>query len=134
MITHRLKSPVPRVGMTTNLNGEDGRLERRIAPRSCVLDSRSLIGWFEDGRFVAFQARLLDISSAGAAVESWVPPPDGRDVGLCLIGDRDPTPMLAEVVDVDEGPSGGYIVRMAFWTPCPRRLLDLARHGPSRES
>lgn len=129
MITHQAKQFLSCVAMIPTQHDEDGGLERRIAPRSSVLDSRCLIGWFEDGKFIPSEARLLDISSAGAAVEAGSLPPDGRDIGLCLIGGPDLTPILGEVVGIGARPKGRYLVRMAFWMPCPRHLLAFALHG-----
>ncbi len=103
--------------------------ERRIAPRSVTLEFRSLLGWWEREQFQVLAARLLDLSRGGVAVEAVGTPPCDRDVWFCLIPGDEKDCIAGEVVGIDRGTNGRRLIRLAFWAPCPARLLDVAIHG-----
>ncbi len=103
--------------------------ERRMAPRSVTLEYQSLLGWWEKGEFQVMAARLLDLSLGGAALETVDPPPEDRDVWFCLVPGQERDCLSGEVVAINRSVTGRHLVRLAFWTPCPGRLLNAAIHG-----
>lgn len=104
--------------------------ERRMMSRSIPLESRSSFGWWEGKGFVSFNARLLDISRTGVAVEMDHRPPNDRDVWFRLQAQCETDSIWGEVVDVKVGQRGRHVVRIAFWSPYPDRLCQEALHGP----
>ena len=115
---------------TTTQPVEPNWVERRISPRSVALEFRSWLGWRQGKEFVSVPARLLDISRAGIAVETQLPPPMDRDVSFHL-HPRDVTEqLLGEVVAVKPMTRDRFVVRIAFWTLCPEAIYRDVLYGP----
>ena len=123
--------PDPWLARPTTVRPEEPSwVERRIAPRSVALEFRSWLGWRQGKEFVSVPARLLDVSRAGIAVETQLRPPIDRDIWFHL-HPRDVTePLLGEVVAVKPMKRDRFMVRIAFWTPCPEALYWDILFGP----
>jgi len=112
-------------------------VERRQSPRYRALEQRAWLGWWVGPhQFITMAARLEDISQGGAKLVAADPPPAQHIVWLCL-GTPEPTECVrSKVVATTRRPEGDCIVRLAFGTPCPQNLYQIAISGltPERSS
>jgi hypothetical protein len=93
------------------------------------LEYRSWLGWWDHAEFVALACRLIDISRGGVALEIEELPPADHDVWFCLHPGERTDCVSGEVVGVSAGVRGRHRIRIAFWEPCPNRLLEIAVRG-----
>lgn len=89
--------------------------------------ARARLSWEVRGQLNKANARLVDISRAGAALVTKKAPPDGVLVRLCVAGDEDSTPWIeARVLGSELDANGRYRIRIRFHDPCPTLLLKSA--------
>jgi len=67
--------------------------------------------------------------AAGVAVVTEHLPPAGREVRFCLHTSREGDCIAGEVVGVGTATRGRYLLRIAFWEPCPDRIYRMAMEG-----
>lgn len=106
--------------------------DRRACPRFTALDPRGWIGWWARGDFHEAEARLLDVGEFGAAVEVDRLPPRDCPLFFSLGGPTTTETVQAEVVATQPGRLKKILVRLAFSSRCPKRLLTAIIHGPVR--
>jgi hypothetical protein len=104
--------------------------ERRQSPRFRAAGQRAWLGWWTcPGGFNPRATHLDNISQGGAKLVMVAPPPAGQIVWLC-VGVPDPTECVqAKVLEVTLTPEGDSVIRIAFGTPCPQNLYQMAIHG-----
>jgi hypothetical protein len=104
--------------------------ERRAVPRFTALDPRGWIGWWAQGDFHEAEARLLDIGEFGAAIEVDRLPPRDCPLFFSLGGPTTVESVDAEVVATQPGRVKKVLMRLAFSSRCPGRLLTAIIDGP----
>lgn len=115
----------------TPLRRSTDPLERRAWPRFTALDPRGWVGWWAGGDFYEVEARLLDIGEFGAAVEVDRLLPRDCPLFLSLNNSSATESIEAEVVATQPGRRKKLLVRLAFASRCPSRLLAAIINGPT---
>ena len=110
--------------------GEPRAADRRACPRFPVVENRARLDWGDSDGFQVVDARLVDISRGGAALETEQPLPVGDPVWFCLDPDGRALGVGARVLGCQRDWLE-YRVRLRFDEPCPEPLLRLAIRGPS---
>jgi hypothetical protein len=107
-------------------------IDRRQSPRMPAIEQRAWLGWWATPRqFTTVSARLENISQGGAKLVLADSPPAQQIVWLCL-GTPGPTECVqAKVLAVIPTSRRSSIIRLAFGTPCPQNLYQVAVCGLS---
>jgi hypothetical protein len=105
-------------------------LERRSSPRYPAVEHRAWLGWWTaPNQFGTVPVHLQDISLSGARLLAVEPPLPHQFVWFCL-GVPEPAECVqAKVVAVTPRSEGDFVVRIAFGTPCPQNLYQIAIYG-----
>ena len=103
--------------------------DRRNDPRRTVLEHRAWIGWTQECLFRTAEARLLDIGTAGALVETDASLHVDQEMLLALKYGLPDGGVMADVVRITRGRRHRHRVHLAFTEPCPDSLLGGAIQG-----
>src|SRR5262245_44006689 len=92
--------------------------ERRSAARYVPVRDQVRLGWWDADRFRTVRARLLDISSGGAALLVDQSPPAPPSVWMCLVGQAPTEWIPATLAAGTTGEDGSQRIRLVFTGPC----------------
>src|SRR5829696_3140929 len=106
-----------------------GEQDRRAVPRHQPARDRIRIAWMEGHSLRRADARLMDLSSGGAAVVLDGPRPPRGPVWIGLEGTPHSEWMLADVVRVAPLEAAGWQAGLRFVRPCATRFFRKAVWG-----
>jgi hypothetical protein len=108
--------------------------ERRLAARHQAGGGKLWLGWWDGNKvFTAVHAEVVNISRGGALVRTAEPPPELRELWVCLDLSGPGDCVCGSVLSVEPVRRGSWIVRFEFREPCPHRLLAASLAAPEHD-